>query len=552
MLQISDMDAASTTFKTQMLDRIGQAPQNMALTPSDFLDLAGRDAIDKTLQRLVKWSELRRIDRGLYDKPRFNNLTQRDSPPDPKAVINAVARRDQIRVLVDGMTAANDLGFTNAVPARIVVHSEARAKSIKLGNLSIIFKQTAASKLYWAGRPAMRVVQALHWLRDTMAGDDGDSWRHRLAALLTDSDHAAKLRADLASGMTTLPAWMQDTLSPLVFSETHVNGAFDEILRAAPQTRNGLFTTTAQRLGTTPAVQGRNLAVESPRTDPTLLGRYRRHGFSRRSGPVDIDKELTALSRKKREALLDDIRAACGTYINGPLTTRLTAICAETCERTNLGAGALQVKPDAQDRQTLIIVYPSATPTDSYIVKSVKIESGAKSALDPNSRHTIVPYIDADVSGLDLAVQGITLVDAGRAFWDKVVILHGLRRWYDIRGQLRGNGQRISRHYYDVFRLLRSEAGQGAMTNTELGRDCVAHARMFFNRPDFDLASATPPTFALSPERGMIDDLRQNYRAMSAMIFGKPPAFEAVIEAVAALQTASNAIPKEAVSGDLR
>jgi len=215
------MDTVTATLKTQMLDRIGKSPPNMAWTPTDFLDLAGRDAVDKALQRLVKQGELRRIDRGLYDKPRFNSLTQQNNPPDPIAVIDAVARRDQIRVLVDGMTAANDLGFTNAVPAKIVVHSEARAKSIQLGKLSIAFKQTAASKLFWAGRPAMRIIQALHWLRDTMASDDNDSWQHHLARLLTDPDHGAALQADIASGMTTLPAWMQDILRPLVFSEAH-------------------------------------------------------------------------------------------------------------------------------------------------------------------------------------------------------------------------------------------------------------------------------------------------------------------------------------------
>lgn len=39
-----------------------------------------------------------------------------------------------------------------------------------------------------------------------------------------------------------------------------------------------------------------------------------------------------------------------------------------------------------------------------------------------------MPYVDADVPGIDLAVPGITVVDAERTFWDKVVILHGLRR----------------------------------------------------------------------------------------------------------------------------
>ncbi|NBW75752.1 MAG: hypothetical protein EBR34_08125 [Sphingomonadaceae bacterium] len=214
------MDHVPSGLKAQILDRIDRGAPNAVWTPSDFLDLAGRDAVDKTLQRLVKWSELRRIDRGLYDKPQFNSLTRNDSAPDPRAVIDAVARRDQIRVLVDGMTAANDLGFTIAVPAKIVVHSEARQKSIKLDNLSITFKQTAASKLFWAGRPAMRIVQALHWLRDTMSGDDSDQWQVRLASLLADPRHGATLKADLADGLTTLPAWMQDMLRPLVVGGT--------------------------------------------------------------------------------------------------------------------------------------------------------------------------------------------------------------------------------------------------------------------------------------------------------------------------------------------
>ena len=94
-----------------------------------------------------------------------------------------------------------------------------------------------------------------------------------------------------------------------------------------------------------------------------------------------------------------------------------------------------------------------------------------------------------------------------RTLCDNVVILHGLRRWYAILGQVRGNGQRISRHYYDLYRLLQSEIGRAPMANLTLTLDCVAHARIFFNRPDFALGSAHPPTFALGPEGGMVDDL---------------------------------------------
>jgi Nucleotidyl transferase AbiEii toxin, Type IV TA system len=137
--------------------------------------------------------------------------------------------------------------------------------------------------------------------------------------------------------------------------------------------------------------------------------------------PASVD-ELAALSGKKRSAALDAIREACEAYINGPLAERLATICAETCARAGLGQGAITVKADAHNRQTLLLGYPSVTPTDAYIAKSVKIESGGKSALDPSSVWTITPYVDADVPGIDLAVPGITVVDAERTFWDKVVI----------------------------------------------------------------------------------------------------------------------------------
>jgi len=217
MLQISDMKEAASDLKTAILARIESGAQQGVWMPRDFLDLGARDAVDKTLQRLMRAGNLRRVDRGLYDKPSLNSLTQKSSPPDPRHVIDAIARRDQVRVLVDGMTAANDLGLTNAVPAKVVVHTDARLKSISLGQMEIIFKPTAASKLYWAGRPAMRIVQALYWLRDTMGqGDEDEILIRRLNAILHDPDDGRALREDLSEGLPTLPTWMQNLLRPML------------------------------------------------------------------------------------------------------------------------------------------------------------------------------------------------------------------------------------------------------------------------------------------------------------------------------------------------
>ena len=345
-----------------------------------------------------------------------------------------------------------------------------------------------------------------------------------------------------------------------------MNPAFDEIIRADAETRESLFSTTAQRIGTTPQNTEKDFWVcwtldalfNGRDGGPRLLfkgGTSLSKGFGliqRFSEDVDVTvfrddlgqdysfAQLEDMSRKKRDRALDDIKAACEQYINGELQDRLKAIAADLAGRTAIPAGQLIVEPNPDDSQSLLIRYPTATPDHAYIEKVVKIESGAKSALDPNSVQPIVPYCSEDIPDLDLAVPNVTVVDAERTFWDKVVILHGRRRWFEIRGNLLGGGHRVSRHYYDVHELMNSDLGKRAAKDLKLGADCVAHARMFFNRPAFDLESAHPPSFVLTPEGDMYDELRRDYAAMSGMIFGDAPPFEAIVESVVELEHAIN------------
>jgi hypothetical protein len=203
-----------SNLKSAVLSLVETGRIGRVWVPTDFAALGTRDAVDKTLQRLVHDGELRRIDRGLYDKPTINRLTKRPTSPDYRAIVDAIARRDQLRLLVDGMTAANDLGLTDSVPARVTIHTDSRRRSVKLDNLVIEFKQTAPSRLYWAGRPAMRLVQALHWLKDTLA-TDRQRILSKLSTLLEDPVHGATVRADLLEGFSTLPTWMQNLVREL-------------------------------------------------------------------------------------------------------------------------------------------------------------------------------------------------------------------------------------------------------------------------------------------------------------------------------------------------
>jgi hypothetical protein len=257
--------------------------------------------------------------------------------------------------------------------------------------------------------------------------------------------------------------------------------------------------------------------------------------------PTSIE-ELTALSGKKRQIRLDSIKAACQAYIGGPFRDHVESAVREMLRQTGMDAGRARVVLDEEDpdRQTLLFWYPSVINAGAYVRSAVKIEAGAKSALDPHHVRTVTPYIAEEVPSFDLQVKDVVTVDPERTFWDKVIILHGTRRWFERRGNLRQDGQRVSRHYYDVFRLTQFDVGQRAASDRALGLDCARHARLFFYRPDLDLDHAVPGTFALAPTSALNEVLRRDYEAMAGMIFGAIPSFETVTSAVERLEVLLN------------
>jgi hypothetical protein len=340
--------------------------------------------------------------------------------------------------------------------------------------------------------------------------------------------------------------------------------AYKEVISAAPGEKLDLFLTTANRLGAPIGNVEKDFWVcwtlnalyhERPAGGPRLLFKggtslSKAYGLIERfSEDIDVTvfrndlnesasvEELEILSNKKRRTRLDAIRDACRSYISGPLYAFLTEHLAEATS----GRGRVEIDESDADGQTLLVWYPEVEPRDeAYVRPAVRIESGAKSALDPNHPANIRPYIADDVAGLELTVPNVTTIDAERTFWDKIVIAHGLRRWFERRGDLRQEGQRISRHFYDLYCLFASDVGRSAVKDAELGPDCVRHALMFFNRPDYDLVSAVTGSFALVPTAAMIDALARDYANMTPMIFGEAPQFEQILASMDEIERAVN------------
>lgn len=169
-------------------------------TARDFLDLGSRAAVDQALSRLARSGDLRRVARGLYDLPRISDVLKRPAPVDMEEAIAALARRDSIRVMPNGMAAANGLGLTNAVPARTSYLTDGATRNVKIGNRTVRLRHASPSVMSWAGKPSAPVALALRWLGRHAASDE------RIATTLgrTLPDD---VKRDLARNSDGLPSW---------------------------------------------------------------------------------------------------------------------------------------------------------------------------------------------------------------------------------------------------------------------------------------------------------------------------------------------------------
>ena len=140
-------------------------------TAKDFLGLGSRDAVDQALSRLVNADQLRRVGRGLYDMPRMSDVLKRPAPVDWEAAIAALARRDGVRIMPDGLASANQLGLTNAVPAKASYVTDGSTRTLKIDGRTAWFRHAGPSVMQWTGKPAAPVAQALRWLGPDMATD---------------------------------------------------------------------------------------------------------------------------------------------------------------------------------------------------------------------------------------------------------------------------------------------------------------------------------------------------------------------------------------------
>ncbi len=189
----------SQSIDNKVVSRIYGKKRGWVFAPINFLDLGSRAAIDQALGRLVKTGTIRRLARGLYDYPNkhpdFGVL-----PPNYNRVAQALMGRDNVKIQPSGAYAANLLGLTEQVPAKIVFFTDGPNRKVQIGKQKIILKRTTPKNMAVAGRISGLVIQALRYLKQKNVDS---AIIAKLKRRLSDKD-----KNTLMSDIRYAPAWI--------------------------------------------------------------------------------------------------------------------------------------------------------------------------------------------------------------------------------------------------------------------------------------------------------------------------------------------------------
>jgi hypothetical protein len=198
------------SIDNKIVNRIYGSKGGAAFTPSDFLDLGSRRAVDLALHRLVQRKVIRRLARGLYEYPLVHPELGTLSP-DIQTVAKALAGKHRIRLQPSGAYATNLLGLSEQVPAKVVFLTDGPSRTVKIGRQEIQLRRTTPRNMAAAGRLSGLLMQAFRHLGEQHIT------RERMEHLKRTLP--AKERQGLLKDLPLAPAWMHPLFRELAESQ---------------------------------------------------------------------------------------------------------------------------------------------------------------------------------------------------------------------------------------------------------------------------------------------------------------------------------------------
>jgi Nucleotidyl transferase AbiEii toxin, Type IV TA system len=242
-----------------------------------------------------------------------------------------------------------------------------------------------------------------------------------------------------------------------------------------------------------------------------------------------LDRSVLGFSGDLTKGQIRNLRKKSCEFTSGPFRENITAKLLEMgVPETSFKLTAREVKSSDTDPQVLILQYQSVVEKGDYLKGAVLIEVGARSLKEPAEMREITSIItgtlqDAKIAGEPFRVMTVL---PSRTFLEKIFLLHE----EFSRKEEKEIKDRMSRHLYDLERLMDTEHGKNALADSSLYITIIEHRAHYNAVRGLDYKEHHPEMINFVPPATVLYQWENDYKSMQEnMIYGESLPFNKLI-----------------------
>jgi predicted nucleotidyltransferase component of viral defense system len=254
-----------------------------------------------------------------------------------------------------------------------------------------------------------------------------------------------------------------------------------------------------------------------------------------------IDRKFFGFDGDISKTQIKNLRKQSCEFISTTFLADLTKILTEWKAIDECKLIAQPVNDSDKDPQVIEIHYNSVIDTSEYLPQRVLIEVSSRSLMEPIEERRINSILSEIFPQQSFVTVPFTIptVLPQRTFLEKVFLLH--EEFSQETEKIRID--RLSRHLYDLEKLMDTEHGIKALKNIDLYNNIVAHREKFNPLRGLDYANHIPSKISIIPPEGVVKDYERDFVEMTKfMIYGEPIKFDHLMKRILELQTRINGI----------
>lgn len=243
-----------------------------------------------------------------------------------------------------------------------------------------------------------------------------------------------------------------------------------------------------------------------------------------------IDRSFLGFEGELSKSQIDKLRKTACQYVSTEFKEQLQNKLEEIGLNTkNFSLKEREIIYTDTDPQVLELSYISLFEQNDYLSQRVLIEVGARSLREPAENRFLQSFIGQNLNQSLFADKPFIalVVNPQRTFIEKVLLLH--EEFLKQDDKIKPN--RMSRHLYDIHRMMDTDFGLTAVKNGDLFQTIVAHRIKYTPIRNIDYHFHTPNTLNIIPPENSLSAWKQDYQVMKAnMIYGDAPSFESLLK----------------------